>query len=146
MYDIKVYVACALTHAPESFKLEVEKFKEKLSKICHMLYFKGISDKNSPREVYLHDIRACVEEAGLVVAICDHASIGLGYEIAVQAEKKQGAVLAVASKDALVTKLILDPPLKDFSFRRYENLIEDVYAMVLKKLKQMTLLSSVIEG
>jgi hypothetical protein len=128
----KVYVACALTHASPEFKEEVEMLKKKLENICTVLHFKGLSDSNLPRDVYIHDIIDCVHRCDILVAICDHPSIGLGYEMATQAESRKKPILAVAHEDSKVTKLILDPFVEDYSFRRYNNLCEDVYEMVLE--------------
>jgi len=126
----KVYVGCALTHASNEFKEEVERLKKKLENICVVLHFKGLSDSNLPRDVYVHDIIHCVHECDILIAICDYPSIGLGYEIATQAESRKKPILAVAHEDAKVTKLILDPAIENYSFCRYKNLCEDVYAMV----------------
>jgi len=131
---IKVYVGCALTHASPEFREEVERLKRKLESICVVLHFKGLADSNSPRDVYVHDIINCVRECDILIAICDHPSIGLGYEMATQAECRKKRLLAVAHRDAKVTKLILDPGLENYEFRRYKNLCEDVYNMVLKMI------------
>jgi hypothetical protein len=132
---LKVYVGCSLTHAPQEFIDEVERLKQKLEKICHLLRFKGLSEKNIAHDVYKHDIIDCVYQCDLLLAICDYPSTGLGYEIATQAEKKRGAVLAVAHENSKVSKLIIDPRLPGYEFRRYKNLCDDVYAMVIERIK-----------
>lgn len=132
----KVYVACSLTHAPKKFVGQVEKFKEKLESICDVLHFVGISD-DTPHDTYLYDVKKCVYGCDLLVAICDYPSTGLGYEMATQVEKRKKPVLAVAHKNSLVTKLILDPKKAGYEFHRYENLCADVLPMVYKKLARM---------
>lgn len=106
--DLKVYVGCSLTHAPEPFKEKVEDFKQNLREVCDVLCFLGISE-NTPYGVYAHDIHGCVMRSDLIVAISDLPSTGLGYEIATQAEARKKPLLAVAHRDALVSDLIQDP-------------------------------------
>lgn len=134
-----VYIACALTYAPEEFKASVEALKKKLeeSKICIVLKFKGLSDANVPYDVYVHDINKCVRKCDLLVAICDHPSIGLGYEMATQGEARRKPILAVAHKDTKITKLILDTRTPGFEFKRYENLVEGVYRLIEIKLRSL---------
>lgn len=135
---LKVYVACSLTYAPLEFRLAVENLKLKLASICEVLQFKNLADENLPYDVYIHDIKDCVYNCHLLVAICDHPSTGLGYEMATQTEARKKPVLAVAHRDAKVSKLILDPRLPAYEFHRYENLCEDVYNLVLVKLSNLT--------
>lgn len=134
---VKVYVACSLTHAPEEFRNAVEKLKERLRDVCCVLYFKGLSDENLPHDIYVHDIDGCVHQCSLLVAICDYPSTGLGWEMATQAESRKKPVLAVAHEDSKVTKLILDPRLSGYEFRRYKDLCEDVYGMVVERIKDL---------
>lgn len=136
-YDISVYVGCSLTHASPEFRDSVEELKRRLSKVCRVLSFKGLSNENLPYDVYVHDILGCVDGCDLLLAICDYPSTGLGYELAVQAERKRGPVLAVAQRDALVTKLILDPHLPGYEFARYDNFLEDVFNLVIAKIEKM---------
>jgi hypothetical protein len=134
---IKVYVGCSLTHAPQEFRDSVENLKNRLKEICQVLAFKGLSDSNLPHDVYVHDIIGCVHECDLLVAICDYPSLGLGWEMSVQAEVKKGPVLAVAHKDSKISKLVLDPRLPGYEFHRYENLCEDVYNLVLERINSL---------
>jgi hypothetical protein len=136
MYNIKVYIGCSLTYAPEDFKKNVESLKKKLTKDCHLLHFKGLSDQNIPRDVYIHDIVNNVRQSDLLVAICDYPSTGLGYEIAVQAEDRKMPVLAVAHKDSLVSKLIIDPKVSDYDFYRYEDILGDLYLKIIETIKK----------
>lgn len=137
MKDLKIYVGCALTHAPEEFRNSVEALKGRLKEIGQVLAFKGLSDANLPHDVYTHDIIGCVHQCDLLVAICDYPSIGLGWEMAVQTEVRKKPVLAVAHKDTKISKLILDPQLPGYEFVRYENLCDDVYNLVVEKIKSL---------
>ncbi len=135
MKKVKVYVGCSLTHAPPGFRQAVEDLKDKLRQICEVLEFKGISDDFIPNDIYRHDILGCVCESDLLLAICDYPSLGLGWEMAVQSEKRAMPVLAVAGVNAKVSKLVLDPQLPGYEFERYTNLREDVYRMVAERIK-----------
>lgn len=135
-YDVKVYVACSLTHAPPEFREEVEKLKAKLKEVCHLLMFMGLTN-DPPADVYQHDIVGCVSQSDLVVAICDYPSIGLGYEMATQAEKRRKPLLAVANRKSKISKLIQDTGLPGFDFRRYDDLQKDVFDMVIERLESL---------
>ena len=125
-------MACPLTHASPSDIEEVEIFKAELrSWGIEVLEFLGLENGNA-RDVWDHDI-GCVDSCDLLVAICNNPSTGLGIEIARQAMYKGGPVLAVAHKDAKVTRMILDPRLDDFVFVRYNYLITDVVPLVQER-------------
>jgi len=134
-----VYVACSLTYAGKRFKAQVEALKKKLEDngICVVLKFIGLSDKNIPHDVYVRDIKWCVRKCDLLVAICDYPSIGLGYEMGTQGEARKKPTLAVAKSGRLVTKLILDTRTPGYEFKRYVNLVDDVYDMVVAKLQTL---------
>ncbi|MFZ4632362.1 MAG: hypothetical protein ACOYL8_04160 [Patescibacteria group bacterium] len=134
-----VYVGCSLTQAPPEFREAVEALKKRLEKdkVCIVLKFKGLSDKNIPYDVYVHDINKCVRKCDLLVAICDFPSIGLGYEMGTQGEARRRPILAVAHKDALISKLILDTRTPGYEFKRYNNLVDDVYRMIVTKLNSL---------
>ena len=136
-----VYVGCALTNVPDEFKedfsCKVEELKKKLEGICIVLKFKGLSDGNIPYDVYVHDINKCVRKCDLLVAICDYPSIGLGYEMATQGESRKKPTLAVAHIESRISKLILDPRTPGYEFKRYKNLVDDVYEFVAERLKTL---------
>lgn len=123
----KVYVGCGLTHAPIEFQNEVEAFKEKLRSIATVMCFLGCGSGATPNQVYQWGIHDCVYKSDLMIAICDFASTGLGYEIATQVEKRQKPLLAMAHDDAKVSDLILDTRQPGFVFRRYESLRYDAF-------------------
>jgi hypothetical protein len=85
--DFSLYVGCALTHATEEFKQNVQTLKDRLREVCHVLEFIGLVN-GTEKDVYDHDINVCVRGCNLFVGICDQASIGLGYELAVQVEDR----------------------------------------------------------
>lgn len=127
---VKVYVGCALTHAPESFKLAVEELKKKLGEVpgVQVLQFLGLVDGTS-RDVYIHDIIECVGMCDIMFAICDYASIGLGWEMATQVGRGK-RLLAFGHREAKITRLILDPPITRYSFHRYDD-FEEIYGIAV---------------
>lgn len=140
-----VYVGCSLTYAGKRFKAQVEALKKKLEDngICVVLKFIGLSDKNIPHDVYVHDIDLCVRKCDLLVAICDYPSIGLGYEMGTQGEARKKPTLAVAKAGRTVTKIVLDTRTPGYEFRYYKSLVDDVYNMVIEKLASLDSIQSV---
>jgi hypothetical protein len=136
-FDYNVYVACSLTHASPEFRAVVESFKDELGLVCNIIRFAGLASGRSPREIYMYDIHECVGSSDLVVAICDHPSIGLGYEIATQLERRGMPCLCIAHENSHVTEFILDVHQPGFEFKRYKDLQKEGVEMVLKKLKKM---------
>jgi len=128
----KLYVGCALTYATEEFKQEVQSLKERLKEVCHVLEFVGLVDGTS-QDVYHHDINACVRTCDLFVAICDQASIGLGYELAVQVEDRKMPALAVSHVNAKVTRLVLGIDKENFEFQTYND-FDHLYEIIVAKL------------
>ena len=136
----KVYIGCSLTYATPEFRQAVEDLKDTLRNFCQVLDFMSIEKipRRTPEDIYVHDIRWCVEKADLMVAICDQPSTGLGYEMATQIEMRGKPVLAVAQTDSLVSDLILGINKTCFEFRRYKNLAE-VTAWVKEALESIAL-------
>lgn len=125
----KIYLVCSLTQAPPEFSAEVDKLRTELKKKYEVLEFIGL-EKGTARDVFEWDTE-CVHLCDLLLAICTYPSIGLGYEMGIAIENKK-PVLAVASKDALISRMVLGVTAVNYSFERYEDLL-DVAAMVEKK-------------
>jgi len=132
-HDLSLYVGCALTYATEDFKQNVQLLKERLKKVCYVLEFIGLVD-GTPQDVYNHDINNCVRDCNLFVAICDQASIGLGYELAVQVEDRKMPALAVAHVNSKVTRLVLGISQPNFKFQQYKD-FDDLYNIIVAKLE-----------
>lgn len=118
-----LYVGCALTQAPDDFKKSVEGIKESLRERGHsVLEFVG-SKPASPEEVYRWDIMQCVGKCGVMLAIADYPSLGLGWEMAT-ASYLEIPTLAVAQIGRSVTRLVLGAAevVPSFEFERYEDL------------------------
>lgn len=124
---MKLYVGCSLTHAPEDFKKAVGGFKDALRMAGHeVLDFLDLTG-GTPKDVYEWDIGHCVRDCDAFIAVCDYASIGLGFEVN-EAVRLGKPTLAVAHINARVTRLILgaaevEPNMR---FVRYEKLVEDI--------------------
>ncbi|HSW98697.1 MAG TPA: hypothetical protein VLF71_02575 [Candidatus Saccharimonadales bacterium] len=130
----RLYVGCSLTSAPESFKSEVETFKDRLRAEGYEVFdFVGLVN-GTPADVYNWDIGHCVRDCDLLVAICDEPSIGLGWELG-EATRLGKPVLAIAHKDARVTRLVLgaadvEPNVR---FERYGH-VNDALPLVAEML------------
>ncbi len=133
--DFSLYIGCALTHATEEFKQNVQNLKERLKDVCSVLEFIGLID-GTAEDVYNHDINLCVRRCSLFVAICDQASTGLGYELAVQVEDRKRSALAVAHTDSKVTRLVLGIKQANFEFKTYDD-FDDLYNIIVKKIESL---------
>ncbi|MBP6060710.1 MAG: hypothetical protein KA515_01745 [Candidatus Pacebacteria bacterium] len=136
----KLYIGCALTRLPKKEEKDFLKMladlKIGLKDHFEILEFKGVTglaEDATPPEVYIWDINNCVKRADCMLAICDHPSLGLGYEIATAVEKQGIPVLALAHKDALVTKLIRGIDHKDFQFIYYSS-VDEIISQTIKTL------------
>jgi len=129
----KIYIGCSLTHAPEEFKTAIELLKSHLRKKYKILEFIGLIN-DTPQDVFEHDTE-CVKTCDLFVADCSHPGIGLGYELGVALEMNK-PTLAVAQKDAKVTRLMLGVTKENFTFARYDDIL-DVVHLIEEKIKHL---------
>lgn len=132
----KLYVGCAINNlSPENkvtFLKQIADLKDSLRDHFEVLDFVG--DSSAPIEViYTHDIHNCVGQADCMLAICDHPSTGLGYELGTALEKHDIPVLAVAHKDSSVTRLVQGITGRKFKFARYED-FREVAALTIEAL------------
>jgi hypothetical protein len=128
----KLYVGCALTYLPkgaESFPDMVAELRKELGKNFEVMEFWNAihPSAGTPLDVYTHDIKNSVMKADCMLAICDHPSLGLGYELATAVEKQGIPVLAMAHKDARVSRLILGINHPNFTFAYYSS-VQDIIA------------------
>jgi len=132
----KIYVGCALTHATEEFRQSIEALKNSLRAEGHeVLDFMWVSGKTDPVEIYKWDIENCVKNCDAFVAIADHPSLGLGFELGEAARLKK-PTLVLAHTDALVARIIIGAAevLDSFEMERYDDLDKDVVPLVNKWL------------
>lgn len=123
MNTIKIYVGCAIKHAPSEFVRQVKGFREELEKHPRFEVLKFLG-RGSPEEIFEWDIKRCVDQADVMVAIVDLPSTGLGYEMATHYEKNGRPLLVVAHRDAVVSGLILGihGGVASFEFHRYSHI------------------------
>lgn len=121
---MKIYVGCSLIHASDEFRQSVEDVKQKLRSIGHEVFDFVAMTQGEPKDVYQWDIHNCVKNCDLFVAICDLPSIGLGYELGFAVEKLGKLVLAVAHKEAKVSRLVLGIDHPNFQFKTYDDMSE----------------------
>ena len=119
----KIYIGCALTHAPEEFRIAISELKDKLRQDYEILDFIGL-EKGTAEDVFEWDTK-CVRSCDLLVADCTHPAIGLGIEIGVAIENNK-PMLLVAHKDAKIGRMILGITHPKFSFHRYNDSLEVV--------------------
>ncbi len=136
---MKIYVGCAITTVPEDkadeFVALINSVKNSIRDSGHeVLEFRtALFPDATDEEVYIHDIHDCVGTADAMLAICDHSSIGLGYELATAIEKRGIPVVAVAHKDIKISKLVLGISHPKFVFERYDT-AEDIVPILLKHI------------
>lgn len=121
MNTIKIYVGCALKHAPEDFKEKVQGLIRELEKNPRYEILKFLG-KGDPSDIFRRDILECVANADVLLAIVDLPSTGLGFEMGVLWSSGR-PLLAVAHNDAVVSGLVLGihggGP---FTFRKYAHI------------------------
>ena len=102
----KLYVGCALSHAPQEFRDGVVKLKEKLREVgFEILEFALVGDK--PQEgvnIYDYDM-SNVGNCDMFVVIADLPSTGLGMELE-RAKAISKPVLVFAHEESYVTNMI----------------------------------------
>lgn len=125
-----LYVGCGLTHTSDTFRESIKKLKERLGTSFKILDFVGLTSGTN-EDVYRWDIEHCVGTCDVFVAICDEASTGLGFELAI-ATTRGIPILAVAQKSSLVTRLVLGAAEcnENIHFQRYDT-HEDLYQIII---------------
>jgi hypothetical protein len=121
---MKIYVGCALAHAPEEFRGMVEAIKSRLrTQGYEVLEFLGLN-VGTAAEVYERDIHECVAKCELFVAFCDLPSLGLGWELGTAVEALRKPTLALAYTESKVSRLPIGAEGERnpaFRFQRYES-------------------------
>lgn len=119
----KLYVGCALKFAPQKFVAAITSLRSELKEHFDVLEFK-FPHPGSDRDVYILDIKKHVARCDLMLAICDHPSTGLGYEMATAVEKHNKHVLCLAHTRAGPSRLILGITRRRYKFLRYSSISE----------------------
>jgi nucleoside 2-deoxyribosyltransferase len=149
MKKIKIYVGCALAHAPEDFKSTIYAFKELLATYQHIEVLDFIDASLAKPQgqslesyIYFHDIHNCVQRADIMIADITYPSLGLGWEMGVAVEKCGIPVIMCAREEAFVSRLPRGAAeLRDtVSFYQYEERIieKSFFAMLLEKINKLS--------
>ena len=139
----KLYIGCAITEAPVKFASDVKGFKRSLANAGYeILDFIDLAKEATPAEVYKWDIDHCIKECDAFIAICDHPSTGMGFELG-EAARLIKPVLLLAQKDVRVTRLVRGAAevLDSFSMESYETLDQKTLILVIGWLRQQRLTS-----
>ena len=123
----KLYVACSLTQAPQSFRNHIADLREALKEHFTVVEFvSNPRDMESNRQdleycqhIFTHD-RDCVLSADFILADVTYPAIGLGYEMALAAENNK-PLLAVSEETASVSRLVRGISSPQFSFQTYSS-------------------------
>jgi len=86
--------------------MAVKHMKDELRGSFHVLEFMGLVDGVPPSAVYRHDIKNCVGQCDVFVAIADEPSTGLGYELAVAVEVRRVPTLVLVQEGKVLTRLV----------------------------------------
>ncbi len=137
MKKIKIYVGCAIKHAPDDYKQRISDFKNRLASEVNCKILDFVFDPDAtPGEVYYHDIIECIKkEADIIIADITFPSLGLGYEMATMIEAVKKPVIGLAKDGSVISKLILGIP--NFHVLFYINLDDmlTVAKMAVKSLR-----------
>ena len=131
----KLYVGCGLTQASEVSKDQVEELKDRLREDWDVMEFLGLVAGNEA-DVYQRDIVENIGGCDAFLGVCDEPSIGLGWELR-ESIGLGKPTLGVAHVDSKVSRLVLGAPAfnPNFRFRRYENMVENVPAIVVEEFE-----------
>lgn len=131
----KIYVGCSLMHATKEFRDSINKLQETLClegfEVLRFRGFKNGKPNGSPGEIYQWDIH-CVKTCDFFLAECSYPSTGLGIEIGIATSLRK-PTLAIATKDALVSSMIVGNTAENFEFYRYDT-INEIIPLLNKKL------------
>ncbi len=137
--NLNLYVGCGLTYASQYFRHTVDSLKGKL-RDEHGLYvfdFVGL-ENGTDEDVYRWDIDHCVATCDAFLSIHDYPGDGLGWETATAAARGI-PILSTAHHNSRVSRLITGAAKvwPNITFARYDDMLRDVPALVIKHLVQI---------
>ncbi len=126
-----IYLALALTHAPEEFKKRFDvELRSLLRKSGYeLLDFVGLKN-GTAEDVYNHDTD-CVRTADLMVAICDEPSIGLGMEIKERTTAKKPLLLCW-KRGTTITRMVIGAAIVEKCMTCQYDTLEDIMRTVVE--------------
>jgi len=144
MKNIRVYVGCALTHAPLEYRQMIESFKNKLRLVTWITVLDFVTPESvlpSPDSIgiYQNDIHECIGTADVFIADVTYPSLGLGWELGTAIEKHKILTIMCHQKDARISNLVLGAPGKNSytSIHKYEQFLHELLPFFLKEIKSL---------
>ncbi|MDB5255163.1 MAG: hypothetical protein JWL92_539 [Candidatus Nomurabacteria bacterium] len=148
MGKLKVYIGCALSHAPKEYKLRIHSFKSELQKIpwIEVLEFVGALNEEpdptrEPLHIYTNDIHHCVGRAVAIIGELSMPSTGLGWELSTAVEKHCIRTMMCAKSGSNVSYVPLGAPLHEknphATFHWYEDSVLELLPYFLEELKKL---------
>jgi hypothetical protein len=126
MSQLKIWVSCSLTNAPEEYRQMIFSLKDDLKKKYFVYDF--LTSNTSTAEDAYKWCTSCVRECDITIVECSYPSIGLGLELGIALQRKI-PILALANNDAKVTRLMEGIIDEKYSYIRYNDL-EEFYKIV----------------
>jgi hypothetical protein len=123
-----------LTHAPDSYKKEIEELKSILREKYEILDFLWLVDWNF-EDVYNWDTNN-VKSCDLMIAECSYPSTGLWYELWLWNSINK-PILAIARNEAKVTRLIQWINTLNYTFVRYNEHLSEIIPLIEKKIEEI---------
>lgn len=131
----KIYVGCALSHAPKEFIDFIFDLKRSIESISFEVLHFGWQEHTGPakdKNVYDIDV-SNVDNADYFVAICDYPSIGLGIEIE-RAFTSKTPTVAFVKKGKYLSQIV---PNGLSSHKMTEPTEYETKEDILKKIKEV---------
>jgi hypothetical protein len=91
-----VYLGCALTNSPQSFKDDIEYIRAAIEPHAEVLKFLGL-DHPSVGDAFQYDLN-CVRRCDLLVGDLTYPSLGLGMELGVAIETRKPIIMLANDK------------------------------------------------
>jgi hypothetical protein len=144
MKKLKVYVGCALTHAPEEYRQMIADFKNELRKagwieVLDFVTANSVLELPDPVHIYHNDIHECVGYADAFIADVTLPSLGLGWELGTAIEKHAIPTFMCAREGVKISNLVLGAPGKNThtTLIRYKETIHEFLPKFLEEFKQL---------
>ena len=131
-----VYLGCALSNSPQSFKDQIEYLRGRIEACATVLKFLGLQPHIS--EAFQWDMN-CVRRCDLLVADVTYPSMGLGAEFGVALEHRKPIITLANDALALERQLAygyLDPLHFTLRYKTKEEAAEFVIAIIKELFPQ----------
>jgi len=126
----KIYLGCSLTHSSEEYKQNINKLKDILRQKYEILDFIGLGEATN-QEVYEWNEKMC-KTCDLFLMESTYPSTGLGIEFGIAMQENK-PIIAIAQREAKVTRMLLGVTYPKFEFHKYDE-IEEIVELIDSKL------------